>query len=577
MRPIFAVLIILLALTSCQTQPLQKTTADDVQTYCNPVNISYRFMPEEPSRREAADPTVLWFKDRYFLFASKSGGYWHSKDLASWSFVETSQIPVEEYAPTAIVLNDTVYFLASSTEKSTIYKSSDPLSGQWQVAVEELEMPVWDPAFLNDDNGRVYLYWGCSNEKPIYGVEVDYRNGFAFIGEPLELIHQNPSEHGWEVPGDYNTLVNQKPWIEGAWMTKKDGTYYLQYSGPGTEYKSYADGLYISENPLGPFELQEHNPVFYKPEGFAAGAGHGSSFTDEYGNGWHIGTITISQKHMFERRLGLYPVFYDAGGTMYSTTRYGDYPLLIPQQKVNGFDDIFPGWMLLSYDKNVEVSSAIDSLPPANMTDEDIRTYWAAESGGADEYAILDMGDEYDVYAVQINFAEHNTEIYGRQPNLHHRYLLKYSVDGNTWELLANKSESTADNTHDYIQLDNSAACRYIKITNVEVPGGHFALSGLRVFGKGKGEKPGKVNSFTAERNPADKRSVLLNWEKVEGATGYNISFGTDSNKLYHNYMVYADTSVTINSLHAGKDYFFSIEAFNENGITTNEAVISAK
>lgn len=39
------------------------------------MNLNYRFMPNEPSRREAADPVVILFKDRYYLFASKSGGY----------------------------------------------------------------------------------------------------------------------------------------------------------------------------------------------------------------------------------------------------------------------------------------------------------------------------------------------------------------------------------------------------------------------------------------------------------------------------------------------------------------------
>jgi xylan 1,4-beta-xylosidase len=32
--------------------------------------------------------------------------------------------------------------------------------------------------------------------------------------------------------------------------------------------------------------------------------------------------------------------------------------------------------------------------------------------------------------------------------------------------------------------------------------------------------------------------------------------------------MVYGDTTVTINSLNANQPYWFSIESFNENGIT---------
>lgn len=575
MKQISIILILTYYLIGCQTEPLSDNS--NFVTYCNPVNISYRFCLDEPSRREAADPTVVWFKDRYFLFASKSGGYWHSKDLTKWMFIETTEIPIEEYAPTAIAIKDTLYFLASSAEQSTIYKSTDPLSGRWSVARENLEIPVWDPAFFLDDDNRLYLYWGCSNVNPIYGVEVDYRNNFSFIGKPTELIHANPNQYGWEVPGDYNTLLEQRPWIEGAWMNQYNGKYYLQYSGPGTEFKSYADGVYTSENPFGPFHIQPHNPFAYKTEGFAAGAGHGSTFADKYGNYWHIGTITISQKHIFERRLGLYPTFFDKQGLLYSVTKYGDYPLIMPQKKISDFEEIFPGWMLLSYAKNVTVSSEVDSLPSINMTDENIRTYWAAKSGDSNENAILDLGESFDVYSIQINFAEHNTAIFGRQKNLFHRYTIEYSNDANKWMLLINKSKNETDNSHDYIQLPNKVSCKYLRINNIEVPGGHFAISGFRVFGKGYGDAPKKVSKFEAKRNPNDRRSVNLTWEKSENATGYNISFGTEKNSLYNNYLVYQDTSLAINSLDANQNYYFSIESFNENGITTSGIVISSE
>lgn len=563
-----AIVILLISLVSCNQENSRQN--NQLITYCNPVDLGYRFALDSPSRREAADPTVVRYNDLFLLFASKSGGYWYSKDLAEWKFIETSQIPTEEYAPTAVVIGDTIYFLASSTEKSTIYRSTDPLSGEWSVAVDELEIPVWDPAFFLDDDNRLFLYWGCSNVNPIYGVEVDYRDNFSFIGEPRELIHATPVEHGWEVPGDYNILTNNSPWIEGAWMTKKNDTYYLQYSGPGTEFKSYADGVYISDNPLGPFSLQNHNPFASKPEGFAAGAGHGSSFNDKSGNHWHIGTITISQKHVFERRLGLYPVFYDHDETMYSVTRYGDYPMIIPQSKAKGFKDLFPGWMLLSYNKSTEVSSSVDSLPPSGMTDENIRTYWAAESGSDKEYAVIDLGSSCTVNAVQINFAEHNTEIYGHVKNSYHRYTIWYSTDGTAWKLLIDNSGNETDNTHIYKQLDNPINCRYLKINNISVPGGHFAISGFRVFGKGSGALPGKVTGFRAVRNQEDRRQVNLTWSKAAGATGYNISYGTDKEKLYHDYMVFNDTILTINSLNINHDYWFSIEAFNENGITAS-------
>lgn len=550
---------------------------DTFHTICNPLNLNYRFQPDEPSRREAADPTVILFRDNYYLFASKSGGYWHSDNLADWQFLETDEIPTEEYAPTAIAIGDTVYFLASSRVKSTIYKTADPLSGQWEIAIETLEIPVWDPAFYLDDDGRLYLYWGCSNFAPIRGVEVDYDNHFRFIGEPRQLIFAHPEKYGWEVPGDYNTLKGQAPWIEGAWLNKHNGRYYLQYAGPGTEYKSYCDGVYVSDSPLGPYELQPHNPFAYKPGGFAAGAGHGSTFQDKYGNWWHIGTMTISQKHMFERRLGLFPAFFDDRGILHADTRFGDYPLIIPSEKVARVEELSPGWMLLSFDKKVDVSSAMDSLPPSHMTDEDIRSYWAARDSSGKGWVTMDLGKKYDVYAIQVNFAEHQTEIYGREDSLYHQYRIEYSSDSSGWQVLADRSSNRKDTPHDYIQLPGKVSCRYLRLKSFSIPGGHLALSGFRVFGRGNDKPPRAVGSFTSERDPDGRRSVTITWEVSEHATGYNIRFGTEKDRLYHDYMVYKDTLVSINSLNANWEYHFSIEAFNENGISGAHPVITSE
>ena len=565
MKQIVIMVAICLFLPGCSHK--QSTADKNLVTICNPVNLSYRFQPELPSRREAADPTIVLYNDLYYLFASKSGGYWYSADMAYWEFIETGEIPVEEYAPTVIVINDIFYFLASSGIKSTIYKSTDPKSGNWEIAKDSLAFPVWDPAFFLDDDNRLYLYWGCSNINPIYGIELDINN-FDPIVEPVPLIYANPENHGWEVPGDYNTGYGNAPWIEGAWLNKINGKYYLQYAGPGTEFKSYSDGVYVSENPLGPYKVASHNPFAYKPEGFTSGAGHGNTFMDKYGNYWHIGTISISMKHMFERRLGLSPAFADKDGLLYAITKYGDFPLIIPDKKIENFDEIFPGWMLLSYKKKVEVSSLIDSLPPAYMTDENIRTYWAAQTGNVNEWAMMDLGTMYDVYAIQINFSEHNTEIFSRKDGLVHQYIVEASEDSQEWYTVVDKSENQTDNSHDYIQLNQKVNCRYLKIKNKRVPDGNFALSGFRVFGKGNGDAPKTVGQLEIFRNPDNRRSVDIEWSVSADATGYYICYGEDQNKLYHHYLVYQDTSVSINSLNTEQAYYFTIEAFNENGIT---------
>ena len=84
-------------------------TIKSQQTFCNPLNISYRFTPDKPSRRAAADPVIVLFKDNYYLFATASGGYWYSKDLLKWNFVTTKDLPFEKDAPAAAVINGSLY------------------------------------------------------------------------------------------------------------------------------------------------------------------------------------------------------------------------------------------------------------------------------------------------------------------------------------------------------------------------------------------------------------------------------------------------------------------------------------
>jgi hypothetical protein len=551
-------------------------------TICNPINLNYRFQIKEPSYREGADPAVVWFKDRYYMFASMSGGYWHSKNLAEWAFVETNQIPTEDYAPTAIAIGDTMYFMASSSnfdfmtstgKKNTIYKSANPLTGNWQIAKDSIDFGVWDPAFFMDDDQRLYLYWGCHPAIPIRGIELDYRNNFNVVGEKADLVFANLKEKGWEVFGEKNEEVNTYTWIEGAWVNKHDGKYYLQYSSPGTQFNSYNDAVYVAEKPLGPYKLQDHNPFSYKPGGFIGGAGHGSTFFDAFGNYWHVSTMAISVKNKFERRMGIWPAFFDKDGTFYTYTAYGDYPHEIPQFKMKGSEDYRPKYMLQSYKKPVEASSSLPEHPVENAVNEDVRTYWSAKSGEPGEWYLVDLLENTTVNAIQVNFAEHNSNLLGRTNQIFYQYKIEYSSDKKSWKTLADKTENTVDSPHDYIELSNTVKTRYIRIVNKRVPDGNFAISGFRVFGFGNGKKPDQISSFSVVRNQNDLRSVTLKWAKQADTWGYNIRYGVAPDKLYSNYQVHDTDSLTIHSLNVSLDYFFTIDAFNENGITEGSVV----
>jgi len=541
-------------------------------TSCNPLNLSYRFQPKQRSRREAADPSVILFKGVYYLFASKSGGYWSSNDLINWTFITSHDLPWEDYAPTVVAIKDTVYFMALDKR---IYRSADPATGHWQIAKDSFLVAALDPDLFLDDDGRLYLYHGLSPVHPIRAIELNPKT-FDPIGEQVDCFKGNPDDFGWERTGDYNTNT-PKPFVEGAFMTKHNNKYYLQYAVPGTQYKSYADGVYVADAPLGPFKPAAHNPFSYRPEGFIAGAGHSSTFKDKFGNYWHAVTMTISIKDRFERRLGLFPAFFDKDGTFYTYTGFGDFPHVIPQRKLNGADSFQPAFMLLSYNKPVEVSSSLPDHSKELATDENIRTWWSAESGNKGEWIMIDLQSQCKVGAVQINFADEGTNLFGRSDSIYYQYLLEYSTDGKSWKKLADKTANRTDVPHDYIQLATPVAARYIKLTNYHVPDGKFALSGLRVFGKGNGALPQSVAAFSAKRDTADARDVRLTWQHAPNAIGYNIRFGTKPDKLYQNYQVFAADTLTIHSLSRLQDYYFAIDAFNENGITKGKTVIKSE
>jgi xylan 1,4-beta-xylosidase len=559
----------LLILISCT-----KGDPENEKTFCNPLNLNYRFQfTESSSYREAADPAMIRYKDKYILFVSHSGGYWYSDDLLKWDYLPVKSLPIEDYAPDAIAINDTIYYTASATGRKPFYYTTDPFKDNWKPMNDTLPFAVWDPNFFLDDDGQRYLYWGCSNFLPMYGVKLNSK--MQAVTEPEIFIKHNQEKYGWEIPGEQNELT-RNGWNEGAWMTKHNNRYYLQYAAPGTEFRTYADGVYTSDSPLGPFDYETYSPFSYKPGGFAGGAGHSSTFRDKYGNYWHISTMSISVRHMFERRLGLFPAAFDEDGVLRTFTAFGDYPTIMPDRKIDfEKENLFKGWMLLSYKKNAEASSSLDSFPVINAFDENIRTWWSASSGDPGEWLGVELDDKSTVNAIQVNFADNESQLKPDSKDIFYCYRILASDDKKSWNVIVDKSNNTIDACHDYIELEEPVKAKYFKIENARVPDGKFSVYDLRIFGIRDGKAPAIVNNFTIERGETDSRKSRIEWPKDNNATGYIVNYGTDINKLYTSVMVYETNSLMITGLNKDVTYYFSIDAFNESGITKGTRVLS--
>ena len=529
--------------------------------------------------RTGADPVMARFQDWYFLFHSGAEGYWISGDMQHWSHIDTN-LPAG-IAPSVMVYGDEMYYVTSRINQ--IYHTATPTDGMSWEPIDAAMTPfkdnpaatAHDPYFFTED-GRVYFYWECDYLEPIKVIEMDPQNHFFPKDNPKEILHYNRDRLGYEVAGHRNELYLKGGYNEGPIMTKYDGRYYLQYATGGTEFDAYADGVYVSDSPMGPFELLPSTPMSLRMGGFTTGAGHGDTFQDEYGNWWHLSTNCISQRKNFERRISLYPVVFTEKGNMYALTWLGDYPFELPRRKVDFLsEDIHTGWMNLSIGKAVIASSELPGYEAERAADNTIKTWWAAETGHPGEYLQVDLGHPCTVQAIQPNFADHNFG-YGGEDQPPYRYTIKGSLDGENWKILVDKTDNRSLRPHELLVLDQPAEARFIRLTNCGELAGQFSSFDLRVFGSGQGDAPQGTAITAIDRPTSNPRRMTISWAADPTAYGYLLRWGTDPDELLTSMEVYGQTSVELGCFDGQADYWFTIDSLNENGITRGSKTVSA-
>ncbi len=596
MKKEFVILTIYVAISgslffnaSVSAQPVQQ------KTYCNPVNIDYGYTPipnfgEWGRHRATADPAIVNYKGDLYLFSTNQWGYWWSKDMLHWNFISKKFLRPwntgtydELCAPAVGIVGDTMIVFGSTyTSNFSIWMSTNPKANEWKPLIDSFAIGGWDPAFFTDDDGKLYMYNGSSNVYPLYGVELS-RKTFLPIGARREMHILHDWRYGWQRFGEYMDNTFLDPFIEGAWMTKHNNKYYLQYGAPGTEFSGYADGVAVADRPLGSplgnFQDQS-DPLSMKLGGFARGAGHGSTFQDNYGNWWHVSTIMLSVKNNFERRIGIWPAGFDKDDVMWCNTAFGDYPCYLPDEAVK-HNTSRPEWYLLNYKKPITVSSTLGGHHPNDANDESMKTWWSAKTGDAGEWIQSDLGNISTVYTVQINYADQDVadDHLGKvnSGEQYHQYKLYCSTDGKKWKVLVDKSQNKTDIPHEYVELPEPVQARYIKLENLHMPTGKFAISGLRIFGNGNGKKPGAVKTFMVLRTEKDKRSAWIRWQPVDNAFAYNIYYGVAPDKLYNCVMVYEMNEYWFKAMDSQKTYYFTIEAINENGVSDRFKTLEIK
>jgi hypothetical protein len=383
---------------------------------------------------------------------------WASADMgATWQHHPLNVRDIG-YAPTVVRQGSRFLLMASS---SPIYASSSALG-----PFEELGRPklppglpdTIDPMLFVDDDGRLFFYWGCTETAGIYGVELDASDPTRPVGQPKKLIPFSPDAHPWERVGEFNQQRNAG-WVEGAWMVKRAGRYYLTYSAGGTEHRAYAMGVYTGTSPLGPFRPQRRNPILRTTAGLVTGTAHGSIVRGPADRWWVFYTIAAGVAHGFERRVGMDPVEFDARGDLF-VPRATSTPQWLPGRGTGGRGPGDTGWVHLNGGVQTIGSSNAPNLSGRLAIDNDLRTWWQPADGDATPTITSRLYAPATIRAVRIAWRDIGLDSNGGVLPGAYRYRVDVEAAGGEWRTVLDRTASDEDLLVDYREIEPALASR---------------------------------------------------------------------------------------------------------------------
>lgn len=477
--------------------------------YCNPLP-----MPIGVGGNAGGDVTVIADGGKYYMCCS-GGGMWVSEDLLDWEFHPVANIPV---APDLVKYNGKFYLTGNSDH---VYVADNPLGPYEDLGLFKNTGPVekgWNGGFDTkiyvDDDNTPYLFWPGRGISGIYGVKLDPDDLTRFDGEPVHLFGFNPM-HAWERYGEFNEYPGVA-WIEGPWIIKRNGIYYMEYSASGTQWKTYAEGYYTATSPLGPYTYASNNPLLRKTEGLVTGTAHGSILqipgTDEW---WQFYTIVLSNPPG-GRRIGMDRIEFDSDGLMYCTITDTPQPapgtvsdkaekpsVPVTVNKMNAMNALS------------KFSSQQSGYPAAFAVDNYSGTVWMPEaSDKAPSITIelspatrFDVVQHFTVDAVRILFGNQRRGFgFGGNPPVY-RYMLEVSQDGENFTTVVDRrgNNLAKDTVYDEFEPVN---CRFVRLTVTGWPEeSPLGIIDFTVFGYPDGYDPAAVATPVFSNLPLDREA----------------------------------------------------------------------
>jgi hypothetical protein len=459
----------ILFLPLCGLVALAQNSDAPPKTYCNPLSLpdypigkrargivvgevtsnSDWKLGHKEQYRELADPSAIYEDGKWYLYPSVDMA-WESDDNGGTWQHHPLNIRDIGYAPT-VVKHKGHYLLMAGN--SAVYSADSPLGNYAKLG--RIILPAGskapgesDPMLFSDSDERLFLYWGCTASRGIWGVELNADDPTKVVGDPVELIPFRPDLFPWEKRGEQN----QNPkvgWMEGSWMLKRNGKYYLTYSAAGTENRTYAMGCYLGDQPLGPFKPQKNNPIMRHLDGLITGTGHGCVVAGPAGQLWAFFCVQAGIAHVWERRVGIDRAGINADGELvvYGPT---EFPQWLPGKNpsANGPDNT--GWRPLGTAVTTVSSSSEANHTADQAADDELRTYWQAQAGDSQPTLTQTFASPGLIDAVRIVWRDTGLDVkHGINPGPF-RYRVEAETSPNTWKTVIDRTASDEDLLIDY-------------------------------------------------------------------------------------------------------------------------------
>ena len=171
--------------------------------------------------------------------------------------------------------------------------------------------------------------------------------------------------------------------------------------------------------------------------------------------------------------------------------------------------------MLLSFGKAAKASSSLDGLPPGERLRRRRPHLLECPDCEPGEWLSVDLGKSCRIDAVQVNFAEHESTALAGTAELYHQYRLEWSLDGKTWEMLADRSgqpHRCAARLHTACRAGGGA----VRADHQRPHAGRRAVFDSRpadIRQRPRPSAPARRPRFEVHRDTSDARNAVVRWE----------------------------------------------------------------